>query len=139
MEEILKKVGDVISWYQENYNTENIHLLLRSKDNLVTLNYNLAEEVAEHKKLYNIHYFIRKIAINKTKNSYINQKKSAVESQNIAEIEQADKLEAELEAEAISFRLDLLLKQSNKIVDAMQQRISFMRYELENTRKTNNT
>ena len=139
MEEIILKIGKGINWYGNNSAKANINQLLEAKDKLVTLNYNIAEEVAEAKRIYNYSYYIRKISISKSKNSYINQGHSATKSESIATEEQAEKLEQEINNESYALKIELLLRQSNKVVDAMQQRISVLKSELNNSKNLNVT
>jgi len=136
---ILEDINRVIEAYKKNYSTLSIDSLLNAKDKLVTLNFNLAEEVAEAKKQYNAGYYIRKISIIKQKNSYINQGKSAAAAEAMATSENAENLKVELGWEDIAYRLELLLRQSNKVVDAIQQRISFLKVEKKNAEYSQNT
>ena len=136
---ILEQITEVIQAYNESYKDLSIDNLLNAKDKLVTLNFNLAEEVAEAKKSYNYGYYIRKINIVKAKNRYINQGTSATAAEAKALEEFAGDLKIELDREAISYRMDLLLKQSNKVVDAIQQRISFLKIEKQNAEYGQNT
>ena len=117
---IIEQINDVIQAYNKSYKTLSIDSLLNAKDKLVTLNFNLAEEVAEAKKSYNYGYYIRKINIIKAKNRYINQGTSAVAAEAKALEEFAGDLKTELDREAFSYSLDLLLSQSNKAVVAIQ-------------------
>ena len=136
---IIEQVSKIIEAYKKSYKTLSIDLLLNCKDKLVTLNFNLAEEVAEAKKSYNYGYYIRKINIIKAKNRYINQGTSATAAEAKALEEFAGDLKTELDREAISYRMDLLLRQSNKVVDALQQRISFLKIEKANAEYGQNT
>lgn len=136
---ILEQINDVIQAYNKSYKTLSIDDLLNAKDKLVTLNFNLAEEVAEAKKSYNYGYYIRKINIVKAKNRFINQGTSAVAAEAKALEEFAGDLKTELDREAFSHRLDLLLRQSNKVVDAIQQRVSFLKTEKQNAEYGQNT
>ena len=130
---IIEQITEVIQAYNESYKDLSIDNLLNAKDKLVTLNFNLAEEVAEAKKSYNYGYYIRKINIVKAKNRYINQGTSATAAEAKALEEFAGDLKIELDREAISYRMDLLLRQSNKVVDAIQHRISFLKIEKQNS------
>ena len=135
--ETIEQISKVIESYNKSYRTLSIDSLLAAKDKLVTLNYNLAEDVAEAKKSYNYGYYIRKINIIKAKNRYINQGTSATAAEAKAMEEFAGDLKTELDREAISHRMDLLLRQSNKVVDAIQQRISYLK--IESTRNMDQT
>ena len=125
--------------YNKFYKTLSIDSLLNAKDKLVTLNFNLAEEVAAAKDSYNMGYYLRKINVVKTKNVYINQGKSATAAESTAIENTRAELKAEIEKESYAYRLDLLLKQSNKVVDALTQRISFLKVEKKNAEYSQNT
>ena len=126
---IIEQVSNVIQAYKGNYKTLSIDDLLNCKDKLVTLNYNLAEETADSKDSYNMGYYLRKINVTKNKNAYINQGKSAAAAESAAIENTRAELKDELLKESNAYRLDLLLKQSNKVVDAIQQRVSFLKTE----------
>ena len=136
---IIEQISEVITIYNKSYKTLSIDDLLNAKDKLITLNFNLAEDVAEAKKSYNYGYYIRKINIIKAKNRYINQGTSATAAEAKALEEFAGDLKIELDREAISYRMDLLLKQSNKVVDAIQQRVSYLKTEKSNAEYGQNT
>jgi len=136
---IIEQITEVIMAYNKNYKTLSIDELLNAKDKIVTLNFNLAEEVAAAKDSYNMGYYLRKINVVKTKNVYINQGKSATAAESTAIENTRAELKAELEKESYAYRLDLLLKQSNKVVDALTQRISFLKVEKKNAEYSQNT
>ena len=136
---ILEQVSGVITAYKRNYKTLSIDDLLNCKDKLVTLNYNLAEETADSKDSYNMGYFLRKINVTKAKNAYIYQGKSAAAAESAAIENTRAELKDELLKESNAYRLDLLLKQSNKVVDAIQQRVSFLKTEKQNADYGQNT
>ena len=136
---IIEQITEVIMAYNKNYKTLSIDELLNAKDKIVTLNFNLAEEVAAAKDSYNMGYYLRKINVVKTKNAYINQGKSATAAESTAIENTRAELKAELEKESYAYRLDLLLKQSNKVVDALTQRISFLKVEKKNAEYSQNT
>jgi len=136
---IIEQITEIIMAYNKAYKTLSIDDLLNAKDKLVTLNFNLAEEVATAKDSYNMGYYLRKINVTKHKNAYINQGKSATAAESAAIDNTRAELKAELEKESYAYRLDLLLKQSNKVVDALQQRISFLKREKQNAEYGQNT
>ena len=129
---IIEQITQIINTYNKQYKSLSIDDLLNAKDKLVTLNFNLAEEVADSKKSYNMGYYIRKINIVKSKNAFINQGQSATAAQSAATEDNAEELKEELDREGIAYRMDLLLKQSNKVVDALTQRISYLKTEKQN-------
>jgi len=128
--EILDKINEMVSWYHKNCTKATPEQLLASKDKLVTLNYNLAEIVAEQAKNYHKSYYIRKLTIARKKNAYIKSGEAVSKAESLATEEAANEFEQELELEALALRYELLLKQSNKIVDAIQQRVSYLKIEM---------
>jgi len=130
MSEIITKIGKIVSWYNTNCKSATPVQLLDCKDTLVTLNYNLAETVADMTKDYHKSYYIRKMAIAVKKNAFIKNGEAIGKAESLATEEAAEQFENELEFEALALRFELLLKQSNKIVDAIQQRVSYLKVEL---------
>ena len=129
MSDTLEQIRKDIDFYHSNAKEISVDKLLKLKTHLTTLNYYLAEQVADMKESYNNSYYIRKISISKTKNAYVNKSYAATKAESIATEEEAEKLETELNNEALANRLDLLLKQSNKIVEDITQRISVLKQE----------
>ncbi len=127
-----------LSWYYENCKTPDTLNLLRVRDHLSILSYNLASVAADMKQNYNTNYYIRKIETARKKQGLINSGKSAAQSETDSIVAMSDHFKNELEAEANSYKVDLLLKQVNKILDAMNQRIAFARSEEYTARKQEN-
>lgn len=118
--EILDKISALIDWYNKYSVKATPSQLLDCKDKLVTYNYNLSDLVAEYAKNYHKAYYIRKIVIARNKNAYIKSGDAIGKAESLATEEAAEQFEIELECEALAIRLENLLRQSNKIVDAMQ-------------------
>jgi hypothetical protein len=57
-------------------------------------------------------------------------------SENDAMLQAEELIKKELESESNAYKADLLLRQINKVLDAMQQRISILRREAEQTSQT---
>lgn len=127
--EILTEIEKVVASYDKNYKTLSIDHLLNLQTKLSTLAYNLSDIVADYKMNYNKAYYIRKIELSKSKNAYINQGKAAGFAESLATEATADNLSDELQNESMSFRLDNKLRQINKILDGLSQRISFLKQE----------
>ena len=127
--EIINEISKIIEWYSKHSSSASINALLDYRDKLTAFLYNLVEEVAEAKRIYNYKYYIRKITISKKKNAYMLQGNAATKSESIATEEAAAELENELNQESYALKLDLLLKQANRVVDAMAQRVSHLKTE----------
>ncbi len=130
MNEILEKINVIINWYHQKSASASPDDLLKCKDKLVTYNYNLAELVAEYSKNYHKNYYIRKLTVARMKNAYIKNGEAVGKAESLATEEAAEAFDNELESEALAMRLELLLRQSNKVVDAIQQRISYLKTEM---------
>lgn len=129
MDEIITEIGKSISWYRDNVRTDSVEKLMYLKTRLVTFNYNLAEWLAAAKKSYNDAYFMRKIETAKQKNAYMNQSMAGNKAESAAMEDKADELQAELDREAEAYKIELLLRQSNKVVEDITQRISIFKIE----------
>lgn len=127
-----------LTWYYENCKSPDANKLLAVRDNLSVLSYNLASIAADLKLDYNTNYYIRKIETARSKQGFIARGKSAAQSETDSIVAMSDHFKNELEAEANSYKVDLLLKQVNKILDAMNQRIAFARSEEYTARKQEN-
>ena len=129
-ESVIEPIQEVIDTYEGESGTMGIEALLDVQDQLVTLSWRLAEETAEAKTDYNWSYFTRKIEVKRAQQGMImNQKMAVNQAAIVAETENKEKFEIEVRNESICYRLDLLLKQVNKILSAMQQRISYRKDE----------
>lgn len=132
---VFDMTADLIQWYHDNCKTPDIEKLLAVRDRLATLSYNIAFISADFKTRYNTNYYIRKIEVAKAKQGFINSGKNVSQSETQSIISGAEFIKSEIEAEADSYKIDLLLKQVNKILDAMGQRIAFARAEADNSRR----
>ncbi len=132
--ETIEQIAKNITWYENNYRTSTIGDLLANRDKIAVLSFGLAEMCATAKKMYNGKRFIRKIEFSRQKQEFINKGsaigKASEEATEAIEMEYRE----ELEAEALGFRYDVLLRQVNKILEAMNQRISYVKKEEELSR-----
>jgi small-conductance mechanosensitive channel len=85
---------------------------------------------AESKSDYNKLYFLRKIAVARSVQSLMQSKLAFNKAETESLLKHQAQYEKELIKESEAFKNDLLLKQSNKVLDAMSQRISYMKQEL---------
>jgi len=129
--EILNKISTQINWYSAHSNKATIEQLLDCKDLLVGYNYHLAELMSTYFLNYTKCYYIRKIKVARVKNVLIKNKTAIGTAESIATEQSANEFEQEVENEAMAQRLDNLLRQSNKVVDAISQRVSVLKKERE--------
>ena len=139
-EDVIKMSGDIIEWYynQASKNGDLIKLM-KAQDRLSALSYNIAQITADYKGEYNESYFIKKINHNIQKQAFINQGDSGVVAESNAIVKTKEEIKKEKQAEANSYRMDLLLKQINKVLSAMQQKISHLKNEYERQQRSPNT
>lgn len=135
---ILQQISDILTQYAANSGGQAVDLLLRQRDVLATLSYRLAEMAGEAKGEYNSKYFQRKITIARATQRLINEGMAFNKADSKSLIENEDYYRAEIAKEAEAYKLDLLLKQVNRVLDAMAQRISFLKMELKSNQLSPN-
>ena len=130
--ELFTEIAQIMQWYYNNAGTQNdINRLLATQDRLAALSYNLAATAGELKDEYNNSYYIRRVHQNKCKQAFINAGDSIGKATINAEADTKTELREEAQAEAASYKIDLMLRQVNRVLQAMQQRISHLKKEWE--------
>lgn len=135
----IEKINEYLNWYSNHLNTQSIESLLKIQDRIAIVSYRMAEELAEIKRDYNLTYFARRIEFNKAKNRMIIENKKNYEADALAMIETEHIQKDEVEFESAGYRIEVLLKQLNKIMDSLQQRISYLKTEKIKTNNQNQT
>ena len=132
-EKTIVEINDLINDYTESGERYSLPDLLNTQDKLSGYSFRFAEMVAHAKREYNFGYLKRKIVINRATQTIIDMKleKAVNKAQLKAETQNEDLLKSELGLEALAFEYDLKLKQLNRVLSAMQQRISFVKKEWE--------
>ena len=132
---IIEEVNKLIDSYERSIESQNLSGLIALRDRLAINSYRLAQESSEMKRDYNQSYFIRKISINKSTQGFITNKKLPKnKAETLSLIENEEIYAKEIELESMAYQYDLLLRQVNKILEAMSQRISYLKTEKENVR-----
>ena len=132
---IIEEVNKLIDSYERSIESQNLSGLIVLRDRLAINSYRLAQESSEMKRDYNQSYFIRKISINKSTQGFITNKKLPKnKAETLSLIENEEIYAKEIELESMAYQYDLLLRQVNKILEAMAQRISYLKTEKENVR-----
>lgn len=139
MDEIIKKITQLKDWYFKNSANSNINKLLDFQDKLGTLSFNLSETYCQYSKDYNFSYIQRKYNFAIEKGKFIDQHKSATESDNLAEIGIKDFRESEVLNYEIAQRLNLIRQDVRMLLQLSQQRISHLKIELEYSRNNKQT
>lgn len=140
-ERLILDIEQIITHYSENSATIPLDRLLVAQDKLSGYSFAFAELVANAKQNHNNQYFKKKVAINRGVQHLVASgiEKAVNKATSKVEVQNEDLLQAELDAEALTFKYDLKLKQINKVLQAMQQRISFVKKEWELSQFQTNT
>ncbi len=133
--ETLTTISDLLETYESSGATMFVPELLTMQDTLAVQSYRLAEEAATAKGKLNGKIFVKKVNINRQMQALLNAKlsKAAAQVQAESSVTGEEMIKAELDAEAYAYRLDLLLGQVNRVLSALQQRISYLKNEKNNT------
>jgi len=124
---VLEEVGKIMHWYYKSAGKNaDINALLGARDRLSTLSYNVAHITGDFKDDYNSKYYIKKIEHNVAKQAYMSHGANGTEAEVDAIAKNKDNARAAADAESASFKIDLILKQINQVLQAMQQRLSFL-------------
>lgn len=131
---IIKTITDQINWYYDNSN-RSIHQLIELQRGLACNSFYLASELANLKRDYNIAYFMRKIHVSKQQQGFLQNKMTLGKAKIEADIECEKDIEMEVNAESEAFRCEVLLKQINRILSSIQQEISNLKVERQESKK----
>lgn len=131
MADTLKEIETYLADYFKRGSSMAVPELLDIQDRLSIHSYRLAEMSADAKSDFNGLYFIRKIFVNRDIHNRMKAKlsKAAATVEAEATPEAEEKMKAELEAEAEAYKFQVLLDQVNKVLSAIQQRISYLKQE----------
>jgi len=134
LEQTIENISKIIDWYHAKSAGAPITELLTVKDRLCVYSWYLANICAELKRSYGKAYFNRKVSVNRVKQALMMEKYTAARADAISVTENSTTLSEEMEAESNAYRADLLLNQCNTIIRAMEQRVSFLKTEMNNSR-----
>lgn len=126
IEENINKTKDILVQYQ---NCKDINTMVELYERLTMYSVFLGENLSELKKDYNMNYYKRKIEIS---HSFLNNRKEKISertSLEMANTENEELIREELESESLVNRLDIFLRQVNKVSEAMRTRISLEKQE----------
>ena len=134
MNKTIESIERLLAEYYNKGAGQHITELLDIQDKLAIHSYRLAEMAANAKNEYNGCYFIRKISVGKNVQGLMNSRKiSKAQAQVEADIMSEEDFKAELDAEGEAYKYDMLVGQTNKVLSAIQQRISYLKTEKQNT------
>lgn len=133
--QIIELIAKELTWYNANYHKAPILDLLNFQDKLSLLSCNLATITAKAKGSHLRAYFERKHTFSIKKLGFIKEGKRIGTAEEQAQTEIEGLTEKEIQTEEIADSLMLELRQVNKVLSAVQQRISFMKAEYETMHK----
>jgi len=137
--EILIQIHEKINKYETLYETASIDWLLQAQDWFSIQNCRLSDLVADIKHEYNTYYYNRKISIAQATQSLMNEGATKGKAENNSLVENKDLLKSELDSQALAYRIELLMKQVNILINSINQRVSYLKSEKQNMSKTNTT
>jgi len=136
---IIDEIRKEINRYHQVAGACSIDTLLDIQDAIAIRSFTLASHTADYKTSYNASYFMRKIGIAKSSLAHQKSGLKIATAEQQALIDNAAAYEQEQANEATAVQLDMLLRQTNVILSAIQQRISHMKKERELTYKQEQT
>lgn len=137
--EILSKIEKLLNWYESNHSKAEIVNLLDFQDKLSLLCVNMARMTALSKGNAMRSYFDRKYTFSVNKMSFINAGEGIGKSDEMATASIKLKKDQEVNDIEYSEMLNLMLKQSNRVLSSCQQRISFLKVEWERMHRLTTT
>ena len=129
--EIIEKICSLLIWYEKHGEKAEIVKLLSFQDKLSLLSCNLATITAQSKGSHLRAYFERKHAFSVKKIAFIKDGEKIGIAEEKATSQLSDFTRVEIETEEIADSLMLELRQVNRVLSSVQQRISFAKAEWE--------
>lgn len=129
--ESIKKIDELVSWYQKNYSVATIDQLHECKTRLLTYGYNVAHELADVNRTVLLLENEKKTTEIKSKISLINDGKSVAMSESISKGLIVEIMADYVEYKSVYDRIKILHEQSRAICDDITQRIAILRKEKE--------
>ncbi len=138
-DQILNQIDKALDWYNKNYKGyQDIEMLLNLSDKLALLNCNLVEILAESSKSYLSLYLDRKIMFAGFKLNYHSDGNSLAKSEELATKGIKDIKQREIEAEVELLFLKEKRRAIEKVLQSVQQRISYLKQEKQRMNISNN-
>jgi hypothetical protein len=127
---ILDQINEIIEDYEY---ADDLDTLFNLQDKLSILSYNLVNLVCLSKKDYVFGLMRRKIGV--IRSIHESKESSSAAKKSKAEYDNLELFEKEAEHEVSAYMYDLKLKQVNKILSAMAQKISYLKSLKENNNR----
>ena len=130
---MIKQITEAIKYYQENYNSMSGDLLSSCQDKIVTLLYNISEEVATALEVYLQAKLDRKMGILDFASENVLEGLNKTEARAKAERDSKQLYEEENKADVNYKRYKMLMQSAQDVVQSIRQRISVMKKEKSNS------
>lgn len=129
----LEEVSEILTWYYHNSDkVDNPGLFLDKRDKLSVLSYRVAQQQADFNEQFLKNEWQRKVFTAKFIDENMKKAGSKFNRTEMESLIAAEKyLDEEKTNEALTKKYSLLLGQINKVLDAMNQRVSYLRKERE--------
>jgi len=127
---LLTRINGIVQWYIKTKPDETqVTNLIDKMDELTGLLWLFADFTADAKVEYNSKYFTRKVEVAKEKMNLIKSGMAVGKADTESLLAKETEYMLEQEAEAVCYKADLLMRQGNRIVDAMRTRVSYFKTE----------
>lgn len=133
MEDIYKKISDIMTWYHEYSAIVFADELMEKRDDLAILSFRLAEMMADSKIALNAANFLKLINVEREKQTAIDQNNFYNKSEVKAVLENEPYYHDAVQKQSIYDKNSILLDQTNVVLYAMNQRINYAIKEKHNS------
>lgn len=130
----ITEIKDILNWYYMNSASAGITDLLDKQDKLAIWACNLGEFTGELFDTFNNNMFIRKFSIAKKSLDLQKANLTISRADKEALIDNEDIYKKEIEMQGEANKADILLRQTNRVLDTMRTRISYLKSEKENSK-----
>lgn len=130
-QEIKDGIEQLLEWYNENSDKANIPKLLEFQDKLSLYSVNLAYTIGQSTSEYLGAYYNRKCTYFTKKLAFLKDGDKNYLAETKAEAQIRDERKSEADSQAYTEGLNLQIRQINRVLQAVQQRISYAKVEKE--------
>jgi len=141
VEETIKNIEASLDWYAKNCEVATIKDLMRMSDKVSIWSVTLASIVAQADGHYLIDYFNRRCYEAERQSFHVaNGDSQAISKEKaLLETKNSGLRQNEIDSQVAAKSSQLMLRQVNKVLDSVRQRISFLKMEYESQKYLNNT
>jgi hypothetical protein len=126
---VIEQIETIIHGYKQESTKAPVHILLEWRDKLATLNYFLGEVLSEMKMGYTEAEYYQEIKQEELKKRYIEDGMKYNEANSLSKLGTQQYSSEAVESKLLFYRLENKEKHIRGILDAMNQRISYLKDE----------